>query len=98
MDCNKLWRNDYLGIASRDGEIGRRSGLKIRRGQKPCGGSIPPPGTSYFGFNRLRSLPVSSLVFRDTFQGRIGFAYEPARVCLEVCSYRQEVALLQTLH
>ncbi len=33
-------------IAGRDGEIGRRSGLKIRRGQKPCGGSIPPPGTS----------------------------------------------------
>ena len=31
----------------RDGEIGRRSGLKIRRGQKPCGGSIPPPGTSF---------------------------------------------------
>src|SRR5579871_84807 len=31
----------------RDGEIGRRSGLKIRRGQKPCGGSIPPPGTTY---------------------------------------------------
>jgi hypothetical protein len=30
----------------RDGEIGRRSGLKIRRAQKACGGSIPPPGTT----------------------------------------------------
>jgi hypothetical protein len=28
----------------RDGGTGRRSGLKIRRGQ-PHGGSIPPPGT-----------------------------------------------------
>jgi hypothetical protein len=32
-------------MVRRDGEIGRRSGLKIRRGHKPCGGSIPPPGT-----------------------------------------------------
>jgi hypothetical protein len=32
-------------MISRDGEIGRRSGLKIRRAQKACGGSIPPPGT-----------------------------------------------------
>jgi hypothetical protein len=29
---------------SRDGGTGRRSGLKIRRGQ-PRGGSTPPPGT-----------------------------------------------------
>src|SRR5215469_17557641 len=38
--------NLLMLFISRDGEIGRRSGLKIRRGQKPCGGSIPPPGTS----------------------------------------------------
>ena len=33
-------------LSCRDGEIGRRSGLKIRRAQKACGGSIPPPGTN----------------------------------------------------
>src|SRR5579864_1187162 len=82
--------------ASRDGEIGRRSGLKIRRGQKPCGGSIPPPGTSNFGINRLRSLPSIPLVLRDTFQGRKGFAHEQTRVRLEVRSCWKEVALLQT--
>ncbi len=31
---------------SPDGEIGRRSGLKIRREQSH-GGSSPPPGTTY---------------------------------------------------
>jgi hypothetical protein len=31
-------------VQSRDGGTGRRSGLKIRRGQ-PRGGSTPPPGT-----------------------------------------------------
>ena len=46
----QVWNRIYAVIsitytACRDGEIGRRSGLKIRRGQKPCGGSIPPPGT-----------------------------------------------------
>jgi hypothetical protein len=30
--------------AGPDGEIGRRSGLKIR-GPQGCGGSSPPPGT-----------------------------------------------------
>src|SRR5215510_12409622 len=32
-------------ICSRDGGIGRRSGLKIRRAQKARGGSSPPLGT-----------------------------------------------------
>lgn len=32
-------------VQRRDGGIGRRSGLKIRRGQ-PRGGSTPPPGTT----------------------------------------------------
>jgi hypothetical protein len=35
-----------ITTSRRDGEIGRRSGLKIRRAQKACGGSIPPPGTN----------------------------------------------------
>ena len=30
----------------RDGGTGRRSGLKIRRGLSPRGGSTPPPGTN----------------------------------------------------
>jgi hypothetical protein len=47
--------------ASRDGEIGRRSGLKIRRGQKPCGGSIPPPGTIQPIHSRLVSTDSSRL-------------------------------------
>src|SRR5215472_10927888 len=64
----------------------------------PRGGSTPPPGTSNFGFNRLRSLPSTPLVFRDTFQGRKGFAHEQTRVRMEVCPSWQEVALLQTLH
>jgi hypothetical protein len=61
------------------------------------GGSIPPPGTSTFGVNSLRSLPSTLLVFRDTFQGRKGFAHEQTRVRLEVRPCRHEVALLQTL-
>src|ERR1700758_4949062 len=80
---------------SRDGGTGRRSGLKIRR-PSGLGGSTPPPGTSTFGVNRLRSLPSTPLVFRDTFQGRKGFAHEPTRVRVEVRPYRKEVALLQT--
>ena len=36
--------------SGRDGGTGRRSGLKIRRGQ-PRGGSTPPPGT-----NRIKGL------------------------------------------
>src|SRR5215469_9362118 len=36
---------DYLFQSSRDGGIGRRSGLKIRRAQKARGGSSPPLGT-----------------------------------------------------
>ena len=39
-------RIQYNHYVRRDGEIGRRSGLKIRRAQKACGGSIPPPGTN----------------------------------------------------
>jgi hypothetical protein len=62
------------------------------------GGSTPPPGTSTFGVSRLQSLPSASPVFREMFQGRKVFAHEPARVCLEVCSYRKKVALLQTCH
>ncbi len=52
------------------------------------GGSTPPPGTSNFGFNRLRPLPSTPLVFRDTFQGRKGFAHEQTRVRLEVRAHR----------
>jgi hypothetical protein len=36
---------NYFYVPSRDGGTGRRSGLKIRRGQ-PRGGSTPPPGTT----------------------------------------------------
>ncbi len=36
---------NYFYVPSRDGGTGRRSGLKIRRGQ-PRGGSTPPPGTN----------------------------------------------------
>src|ERR1039457_4950451 len=32
----------------RDGGTGRRSGLKIRRGLSPRGGSTPPPGTKKY--------------------------------------------------
>jgi hypothetical protein len=62
------------------------------------GGSTPPPGTITLKVKTLRSLPSTPLVFRDTFQGRKGFAHEQTRVCLEVRPYWQEVALLQTLH
>jgi hypothetical protein len=41
-----------FSIEGRDGEIGRRSGLKIRRAQKACGGSIPLPGTNLGHFVR----------------------------------------------
>ena len=52
-------------LPGRDGEIGRRSGLKIRRAQKACGGSIPPPGTSLLPshekeFRRVKSLKVQN--------------------------------------
>ena len=39
-----------MHVPSRDGGTGRRSGLKIRRGQ-PRGGSTPPPGT-----NKIKNL------------------------------------------
>ena len=42
-------RCQYKG---RDGGTGRRSGLKIRRGQ-PRGGSTPPPGTTSFPFQTI---------------------------------------------
>ena len=44
----------------RDGEIGRRSGLKIRRAQKACGGSIPPPGTTSTVVFRLQAARLFS--------------------------------------
>jgi hypothetical protein len=37
--------NSIVAVLCPDGEIGRRSGLKIRRPQG-CGGSSPPPGTN----------------------------------------------------
>ncbi len=52
----------------RDGGTGRRSGLKIRRGQ-PRGGSTPPPGTTQssrsslelaFGREDIAALPLST--------------------------------------
>ncbi len=60
------------------------------------GGSTPPPGTNNFGIKRLWSLPSTPLLSRNRFQGRKEFAHEQTRVRLEVCPYRQEVALLQT--
>jgi hypothetical protein len=62
------------------------------------GGSTPPPGTSNLKIKALRSLPSTPLVFRDTFQGRQGFAHEQTRVRMEVCPGWQEMAILQTLH
>jgi hypothetical protein len=56
---------------------------------------LPAPATLVStGYDRL---PSTSLVFRDTFQGRKGFAHEQARVRVEVCPCWQEVALLQTV-
>ena len=46
------------GLSSRDGGTGRRSGLKIRRGQ-PRGGSTPPPGTKILKDLRAK-LPLGS--------------------------------------
>ena len=64
--------------------------------EHPSWGFNSPSGTNTFGVNWLRSLASTPLVFRDTFQGRKGFADEQTRVRLEVHPYRQEVALLQT--
>jgi hypothetical protein len=47
-------------LTSRDGGTGRRSGLKIRRGQ-PHGGSIPPPGTNKI--NKLQNQRIFGCVF-----------------------------------
>ena len=44
MDNSRLPDPDTQSGLSRDGGIGRRTGLKIQRGQLH-GGSIPPPGT-----------------------------------------------------
>ena len=44
------WQEPFAATG-RDGGTGRRSGLKIRRGQ-PRGGSTPPPGT-----NKIKDLP-----------------------------------------
>lgn len=41
----------------RDGEIGRRRGLKIRRGQKSCGGSIPLPSPAIAKFASILLSP-----------------------------------------
>src|SRR5580658_8051949 len=44
---------------SRDGGTGRRSGLKIRRGQ-PRGGSTPPPGTNCLLCESFSSIDISA--------------------------------------
>ena len=54
--------NLLMLFSCRDGETGRRSGLKIRRGQKPCGGSIPPPGTTLTHIN-IEDLNDSHFLF-----------------------------------
>ena len=41
-----VWENGKKE-SRRSGEIGRRTGLKIQRGDKPRGGSTPPSGMSY---------------------------------------------------
>jgi hypothetical protein len=43
----RMWFRISYPICRRDGEIGRRSGLKIRRGQKVLWGFGSPPGTSH---------------------------------------------------
>src|SRR5438045_330501 len=49
--CRSLCETGSGQLPGRDGETGRRSGLKIRRAQKACGGSIPPPGTTHTRIN-----------------------------------------------
>lgn len=44
MSTRAKWFSLAPGATRPDGEIGRRSGLKIR-GPQGCGGSSPPPGT-----------------------------------------------------
>ena len=54
------------GPTSRDGGTGRRSGLKIRRGQ-PRGGSTPPPGTNskLFRISQFTGYYLSLAVWRE---------------------------------
>ena len=81
----------------RDGGIGRRIGLKIRSAERRVGVRFPLPAPATLVSTGYDRLPSTSLVFRDTFQGRKGFAHEQARVRVEVCPCSQEVALLQSV-
>src|SRR5258706_7560213 len=61
LSCAAAAEAEFRGamdILGRDGGIGRRSGLKIRRWQH-CGGSSPPPGTKAAS-NQVQTNPSKS--------------------------------------
>src|ERR1700687_63237 len=77
----------------RDGGTGRRSGLKIRRGQ-PHGGSIPPPGTKLLetrdkqGIFEHESAVVRLLLGNPVMAGPDYFADESPRTSHRVLAVR----------